>query len=46
MAKVIDESEETMAEQPEIKDDNMEMLAKLLANPETASLLKALAKNL
>ena len=46
MAKVIDEPDETKTEQPETKDDNMEMLAKLLANPETASLLKALAKNL
>ncbi|MBS1473897.1 MAG: hypothetical protein HP058_03100, partial [Massilimaliae sp.] len=41
MAKVIDEQDETKTEQPETKDDNMEMLAKLLANPETASLLKA-----
>ena len=41
MAKVIDEPEETKTEQLETKDDNMEMLAKLLANPETASLLKA-----
>ena len=46
MAQVIDESKETKTEQSETKDDNMEMLAKLLANPETASLLKALAKNL
>ena len=27
-------------------DENMELIAKLLANPETASLLKALAKSL
>ena len=46
MAQVIDELEGTKTEQSETKDDNMEMLAKLLANPETASLLKALAKNL
>lgn len=46
MAKVLDEPDETKTEKPEKKDDNMEMLAKLLANPETALLLKALAKNL
>ena len=45
MAKVVDE-QQAETETVEAKDDNMEMLAKLLANPETASLLKALAKNL
>ena len=47
MAKVVDEQqEEHKSEAVETKDDNMELIAKLLANPETASLLKALAKSL
>ena len=33
-------------EQENKEDDNAEVLAKLLSNPETAALLKALAKNL
>lgn len=46
MAQLDEESEKSNEEPTDTKDDNMEMLAKLLANPETASLLKALAKNL
>ena len=43
MAEVVEEQKE----EPEVKaDENMELIAKLLANPETASLLKALAKSL
>lgn len=43
MAKVVEEQ----SAEPEVKaDENMELIAKLLANPETASLLKALAKSL
>ena len=43
MAEVV----EGQKEEPEVKaDENMELIAKLLANPETASLLKALAKSL
>ena len=43
MAKVV---EEQSAESEVKADENMELIAKLLANPETASLLKALAKSL
>lgn len=43
MAKVVEEQ----SVENEIKaDENMELITKLLANPETASLLKALAKSL
>ena len=43
MAKVVEEQ----SAEPEVKaDENMELIAKLLANPETASLLKALAQSL
>lgn len=43
MAKVVEEQ----SVETEIKaDENMELITKLLANPETASLLKALAKSL
>lgn len=47
MAEVQNESEAEEEKPAENStDENAALLAKLLANPETASLLKALAKNL
>lgn len=40
------DNQEIKSKAVETQDDNAELIAKLLENPETASLLKALAKNL
>lgn len=47
MAETVDKDiTEDKSEKVENQTENMELLAKLLSNPETASLLKALAKNI
>lgn len=47
MAEIVDKDiTEDKSKKVENQTENMELLAKLLSNPETASLLKALAKNI